>query len=240
MRPGGLCHLDVVEKESDLRIFTANYLLHSRVHELLCRYRQQIREYGDRNPSFLTSLRPVTVLSGSPEIVEHMARASAVAGVGPMAAVAGAIAHYVGTALAKENSEVIVENGGDLFITSTVPRRVLIHAGSSPFSERLALCLEPGTWGVCTSAGTVGHSLSFGRADAVVVVSRDAVLADAAATALGNLVDSESVVPEVLETAKSVSNLEGVVIIVGKTLGAWGNVRLLDSTEEGIHHYDQV
>jgi ApbE superfamily uncharacterized protein (UPF0280 family) len=111
-----------------------------------------------------------------------------------MAAVAGAIAEYVGRALLPLSEEVIVENGGDIFIFSKRERLAAVYAGDSPLSGRLAVALKPrggpgtaGAFGVCHSSGTVGHSLSFGKADAALVISEDCALADAAATRLGNL-----------------------------------------------------
>ncbi len=126
-------------------------------------------------------------------IVKTMAEAAEKAGVGPMAAVAGAIAEYVGRELLPFSREVIVENGGDIFLKTQKTRSIGIYAGeSSPFTGKLALRIEPKDTplGICTSAGTVGHSLSFGKCDAAILVSPSASLADAAATAVGNLIQS--------------------------------------------------
>ncbi len=119
-----------------------------------------------------------------------MAAAAQTAGVGPMAAVAGAIAECVGRELLEFSPEVIVENGGDIFLKVSHRRTVGIFAGDSPLTGRIGIQIEARDTplGVCTSSGTVGHSLSFGRADAVVVLAPAAALADAAATAIGNRV----------------------------------------------------
>ena len=107
--------------------------------------------------------------------------AAQAAGVGPMAAVAGALAEQVGQRLLKSTSEVIIENGGDIFIGARQILTVGVYAGGSPLSLKLGLRIDPakGIRGICTSSGTVGHSLSFGKADAVCVLSDSCALADA-------------------------------------------------------------
>jgi len=147
-----------------------------------------------------------------------------------MAAVAGAMAESVGKDLLANSAEVIVENGGDIFIHSARELKVGIFAGKSPLSFRVGLKI-PGAnhgWGVCTSSGTVGPSLSFGRADAACVLAPSAALADAAATAIGNLVSSSADLPQGLEKAQTIPGLTGVVIIIGDKLGAWGDVELTE------------
>jgi ApbE superfamily uncharacterized protein (UPF0280 family) len=151
------------------------------------------------------------------------------AGVGPMAAVAGAVAEHVGTDLLSQSSEVIVENGGDVFLKTKGPSIVGIFAGKSPLSLRIGLrvCPENAPISVCTSSGTVGHSKSMGKADAVCVVSRSCCLADALATAIGNIVSIESDIPKGIEFGKQVQGVQGVVIIVNKKIGAWGDIEIV-------------
>ena len=146
------------------------------------------------------------------------------AGVGPMAAVAGAISEYVGHALLEHVDEVIVENGGDIFIKSNRDRKMGIYAGESPLSNRLAVAVkaEDTPLGICTSSGSVGHSTSFGNADAVVIFSADTALADAVATRVGNMVRTKEDIGKAIEFAQGVSGVEGVVIVIGDGLGGWG------------------
>jgi ApbE superfamily uncharacterized protein (UPF0280 family) len=149
-----------------------------------------------------------------------------------MAAVAGALAARVGRRLAPLSPEVIVENGGDLFLAITQPATVALFAGKSPLSHRVGLSLDPALspLGVCTSSATVGHSLSFGRADAACVLAQSAALADAAATALGNRVQGpESIAPSI-EWVASLPDILGAVVVVGEKLGAWGRVELVPLT----------
>jgi ApbE superfamily uncharacterized protein (UPF0280 family) len=157
-----------------------------------------------------------------------MCEAAQKASVGPMAAVAGAIAEMTGYELLKYSDEVIVENGGDIFIKTGTARKIGIYAGNSPLSEKLALRILPEQTpaGVCTSSGTVGHSLSFGKADAVVIISRDTFLADAVATSTGNKVKTTDDIEYALNYASKIAGILGTVIIIGDKIGAWGDIEL--------------
>lgn len=219
---------DVCERETDLRIGTSRNL-YKEAFNSVRKYRKQLEEYIRKNPMFLKSLEPIGIEGDVPVIIRRMGEASAKAGVGPMAAVAGAIGEMVGMELLQYSDEIIVENGGDLFVKINVPRKVGIYAGDSPLSGKIALRIYPEETpaGICTSSGTVGHSLSFGKADAAVVVSRDAFLADAVATAVGNRVKNPSCVQDAIEFAAGINGVEGVLVIIGDKLGAWGQVELV-------------
>jgi ApbE superfamily uncharacterized protein (UPF0280 family) len=134
----------------------------------------------------------------------------------------------VGLALAPLSEEIIVENGGDIFLRVRQAATVALSAGKSPLSGRVGIKIDAawGPLGVCTSSGTVGHSLSFGRADAACVVARDAALADAAATALGNRVPDAGAIASALNWVAAIPEIMGAVVIVGEKLGAWGQVEL--------------
>ncbi|HEY3313783.1 MAG TPA: UPF0280 family protein [Bacillota bacterium] len=214
-------------KETDLQI-GAHRRLEAEAMALVVELRRQLEGYILAVPEFRTSLVPIDPAPWAPPIVRRMSEAGAAAGVGPMAAVAGAVSQFVGVELLRYSPEVIVENGGDIFIQSGLPRKIGIHAGSSPLSEKVALKIKPEDTplGVCTSAGTVGPSLSFGRTDATVVVARDAALADAAATAIGNRVKTADDIEAGLRVAGRIRGLLGAVVIIGDKLGAWGDVDL--------------
>jgi len=145
-----------------------------------------------------------------------------------MAAVAGAIAESVGSKLLALSPEVIVENGGDIYLKSLKKRLIGIYAGKSPLSGKLVLEIdgEETPMGICTSSGTVGHSLSFGKADAVIVLAKSAALADAAATAIGNLIIQPGDIPLGIELAQSIDGVRGVVIIKDDKMGLWGEVKI--------------
>jgi ApbE superfamily uncharacterized protein (UPF0280 family) len=224
-----LVSFQVLVKETDLFI-QAQKDLRATAHAAVLNYRYQLERYIHDHPEFFRSLIPLPFVEVAPAIVKEMIQASRVAGVGPMAAVAGAMAEFVGRDLLKESAEVIVENGGDIFIQSPRELNIGIFAGPSPLSLRIGLRVsraEKGL-GVCTSSGTVGPSLSFGRADAVCVLAPSASLADAAATAIGNVVKSPGDLPAGLETAQTIVGIRGVVIIIGEKMGAWGEVALIE------------
>jgi len=222
-----LISFNVVVKETDLYIF-ASTNLKRKAQKLVVKYRDILERYIERHPDFLTSLEPLPVDDNAPHIVKEMLLAAARAGVGPMASVAGAIAEFVGNELLALSPEIIVENGGDIYLKSQTKRIIGIYAGESPLTRKIGLEIEgeDTPLGICTSSGTVGHSLSYGRADAVVVVSKSATLADAAATAIGNLITQPNDIPTGIEFAQGIKGLAGVIIIQGKDMGLWGRVKV--------------
>ncbi|MGE5613514.1 MAG: UPF0280 family protein [Bacillota bacterium] len=224
-----LVFFDACIMETDLRI-GAERELKQEALESIRKHRSVIEEYIRSHHNFLTSLEPVAASEDAPFIIKKMCEAAALAGVGPMAAVAGAIGEMVGNDLLKLSGEIIVENGGDIFIKTKPVRKAGIYAGNSPLSEKLAIEINPADTplGICTSSGTVGHSLSFGKADAAVVVAKNAFIADAAATAVGNLVKSASDMEKAVQYGSSIPGVSGIVIIVSNALAAWGNIKLLE------------
>jgi ApbE superfamily uncharacterized protein (UPF0280 family) len=225
-----LVQFTVTEKETDLYVRAASDL-ERKARRLVHKYREQLEKYLKKDPAFQTSLEPFDVPSTAPIIVREMAEAGRAAGVGPMAAVAGAIAECVGRDLLEFSPEVIVENGGDIFLSVRHRRTIGIYAGDSPLTGKIGIRIEgrDTPLGVCTSSGTVGHSLSFGRADAVVVVAPSAALADAAATAIGNRVKKPGDIESALEFAGGLPGLKGVVIIMGESIGVKGDIKLCET-----------
>ena len=231
MARSGLVGFRVAVQETDLWVLAARDFTRE-VRELVVQERQQLEAYIAGHPDFLTTLVPWPEDPFAPPVVREMIAAAAATGVGPMAAVAGALAARVGRHLAPLSPEIIVENGGDIFLAISHPATVALYAGASPLSQRVGLRLDPASspLGVCTSSGTVGHSLSFGQADAACVLAPNAALADAAATALGNRVRGPDAIAPALEWAAGLPEILGAVIIVGKKLGAWGRVELVPLT----------
>lgn len=229
VKRAGLCSFAVVERESDLMVRAERDLAHQ-ARDLLAAARAEIEAEIARNPAFAESLAPVPMPPAAGPVVRAMVAAGRAYEVGPMAAVAGAVAQAVGTGLRRWSREVMVENGGDIFMHTQRSVELGLYAGEeSPFSGTLRLRVEPGgeSLGVCTSSGTVGHSLSFGRADAVVAVAADAALADAAATAIANRVHSGDDIARVLEEEKARGLLAGLLAVVGERIGAFGAVALV-------------
>jgi len=227
VRSQDLVAVNVVVEETDLHIRAVTDL-HRKALKSALKHRGAIKKYIQQHPSFLTSLEPLTTDDDAPRIIKSMLESARKVGVGPMAAVAGAIAEFVGYDLLAFSPEIIVENGGDIFLKSTGTRQAGIYAGSSPLSGKIGLEIN-GTdtpLGICTSSGTVGHSLSHGKADAVVVLSQSAILADAAATAIGNIVTDSDTITSGIEFARSITELTGVIIIKDTNIGIWGEVKL--------------
>ena len=218
----------VAIKETDIYIKACAKLENESLN-FISFYRNQIENYILAHPSFEKSLVPLPCDDSAPPIVQEMLNASSQAGVGPMAAVAGAIAEFVGRSLLKYSSEIIVENGGDIFVRASKEIIIKIFAGTSPLSQKIAIKVLPSEMplGICTSSGTVGPSLSFGKADAITIVSPSTALADSVATAVGNMIKKENDIPFGLKVAESITGVKGAIIIVGEKMGAWGNIELL-------------
>jgi len=155
-------------------------------------------------------------------------------GTGPMSSVAGLFAQQVGKKLisAYGVKEVMVENGGDLFVRNESRLLTVIHAGSSSLSDRMAFVLPEGEWGICTSSGTMGHSYSKGKADAVTVVSPSAPLADAWATSLANRVSKATDMEGMLESVAGIPEILGCAVIVDEQIGFQGELELKMLTSE--------
>lgn len=223
----GLVDFTVRYRQSDLLISAASDLSEE-ARRKLAQLHEELLSFIAAHPRFGESLVPYAVPDGAPPVVRRMAAAAAAFGVGPMAAVAGAFAQLVGEELLERSGELLVENGGDLFVASARERIVGIFAGSSVYSGRLALRLPPcpGGMGLCTSSATVGPSLSLGRADAAVVLADDAAAADAAASALGNLVKGSRDIGPALEKVSGKPGVRGCLVLLGEHLGAAGSVEL--------------
>lgn len=227
-----LVYFQVKVKQTDLSIgvtresYTPD-LIH-RVEQRVIRLRAGLETYIGSHPEFLTSLEPVTLKPGAPEIALRMSRASRAAGVGPMAAVAGAFAEDIGELLTV-CPDVIVENGGDLYIRTGRERLVGVVAGHSPFSNRIAARIKPeeSPLGVCTSSGTVGPSFSLGKADAAVVKATSACLADAVATGASNRVLSKDKLMTAVDYAQSIAGVTGILVIKDDQMVAWGDIELV-------------
>ena len=210
-----LASFQVVVKETDLLVH-ANTKLEDETRELVLKQRGYVEAYINTHPDFATALTPWRLNDPTPTIVADMIKAGENAAVGPMAAIAGAVAEHTGLGLLKSTDEVIVENGGDVFIKTASPLTVGIFAGQSPLSLRIGIRVNGGPMpmGVCTSSGTVGHSLSLGKADA-------------AATAIGNLVQSITDIEFAIAKGKCIDKIRGIIIIVGEKMGIWGDLEVV-------------
>lgn len=223
-----LLQFRVVVKETDLLVLS-EMDISERVRDEVMTQRDRLERYIAGNPLFRDSLLPVAVTDFAPGIVKSMARAGQASGVGPMAAVAGAICEAVADEVGESVRELLLENGGDLYIASARERIVGIFAGNSQRGSAIGLRVAPGRTpiGVCTSSGRIGHSLSFGDSAAATVLARSCSLADAAATAVGNRVSGRDGVREGLAAARDIPGVLGVVVLRDGQLGVWGDVEIV-------------
>jgi hypothetical protein len=223
-----LVTFEVRVKETDLLV-SAEQRLEKETRDLVFESRHQIESYIQTHADFLTALDPYPEDPYAPPLVKEMIERTREAGVGPMASVAGAIAEYVGRHLLQKTNQVIVENGGDLFIKTGRPVTVSIFAGTSPLSEKIGLAIPPELMplGVASSSGTVGHSLSLGKADVGCILSPSAALADAAATALCNRIQGSKDLSGMEEWAKGVKGILGALVILGDKMATWGKIELV-------------
>jgi ApbE superfamily uncharacterized protein (UPF0280 family) len=230
-----LIPFQVAIKETDLWLKARRPLINE-TKELVFKYRAQLEKYISLCPGFKRGLSPLPYDPFAPKLIKNMMIAGKEAGVGPMAAVAGAIAQATGKGLLQYSEEIIVENGGDIFIYVKRPIFISIFAGSSQLSNRLAVRLSPSKMpiAVCTSSATIGHSLSQGKADAVTVVAHDAALADASATAICNLIKTRTDIEIGISFAKKIKEILGVLIILKEYLAAWGQIKLIPIKGDAI------
>lgn len=188
--------------------------------------RNLLEKFIHADPFFMLTLGPYELKANdAPDIVRQMIKTSAVFGIGPMSAVAGVIAKLAVEAMIEaEAIYAIVDNGGDISILNDQTVLVGIYAGTSPIKD-LALEVPPRNkpLGICTSSGTVGPSISFGCADAALIVSKDPALADAAATALGNVVQPEGSLEKCFKAIDK-PGIDGALVIRGEEMAVWGEL----------------
>ena len=214
--------------ESDLLISSDTNLKDAALKSL-SNHRHSLESYIKNHPEFRSSLLPLLEDDLAPPIVRNMLSKSKICGVGPMASVAGAISEFVGYDLLTQTENLIIENGGDIYLKSKNELTVSVYAGESSLSYKVNFVVKPqdSPLGVCTSSATVGPSLSFGKADAVCVISQSATLADAAASAIGNKVKSKNDIKTALDYGIKIPGVVGIIIILGNDMGAIGEVELV-------------
>lgn len=199
----------------------------------IVRQRRILEDYIDRHPDFQRSLKPVVPRRDAPQVALRMARAGRLVGVGPMAAVAGAMAQCAAeAALLAGAPEAIVENGGDIYLLATEAVIVGLGTGTAELADRLAFSLQPPDTpiSICSSSGKMGHSMSLGQCDLAVAVAKDAALADAAATQAANLVETVGQVDTALERIARIEGIDGVVIVKNDRVGLAGRLPQLVKT----------
>ena len=188
--------------------------------------RSLLENYIRSDPFFRVTLEPYEVLNSAPEIVCRMAGAGQAVDIGPMGAVAGTIAWMAVEDMVDAGAKyAFVDNGGDVALFTDRPLMIGVYAGESSIKD-LVLEIQPTNeiMGICTSSGTVGPSISFGNADAALVVSHDVSLADAAATALGNVVVDNEGLEIAFNKVKNVEGISGALVVKSDKFAVWGKL----------------
>ena len=233
--PAGLSAFCVTVQETDLWISTDSPLPEIAKEQVLTA-RGQIESYIEQFPGVAATLTPWLRADVMPPVVRQMVQVSRQVGVGPMAAVAGAVAEAVGERLLQHTAQVIVENGGDIFLQARRPVTIAVMAGRSPLSMQLGVRITPEMMpcSICTSSGSVGHSLSLGSADAVCVLSESCPLADAAATWIGNHIKRAGDLNKAVAQAHQVKGIEGVIVIRDRKIALWGALTVVKIAKKEV------
>ncbi len=221
------CH--VLDEETDMLVLGKKDLTREAAN-LVREARCQVKGYIAGHPDFRDSLVPCAETPDAQPVVKAMIDAGHKAELGPMAAVAGAIAEFVGRRLGDVSDEIIIENGGDVFFRTNAPQKFAIvaeTASSALVSIEISELVPGAGMGVCTSSGKLGPSKNFGNADAVTVIARSAALADALATAASNRIRSSEDIAPALEWATR-HGAEGVVALAFDRVAAMGSVKFSD------------
>ena len=229
-RPKEACpyRLEVSYKETDMYLHCDTPLDRNEVRAIIKEYYDQIDGYIRRNRRFLSSLTALPDDNDAPPIIQDMLSASQMSGIGPFSSVAGAMSWYVGGALAKSCGELMIENGGDLYLNIHGDKKIGVYLGeqSNPRFLSLLITARDEPFGICSSSATISHSLNFGRADLVTVVAATSVIADTFATALSNKVKSAYDIKEVLKEAQMSPSIEGILIACEQKIALWGKLAL--------------
>ncbi|MBY9016145.1 MAG: UPF0280 family protein [Candidatus Lokiarchaeota archaeon] len=224
-----------LEQESDVTIISESKIAIRKAKESLEYHRKILEKYLKQNNKFLTSFSSIRITTEF-EIINLMSEASVLCEVGPMAAVAGALADIMLNRMKLEDDPdylpakiALVENGGEIAVDSEKDMKIALFAGYNELNLNIGFLIEKknGPLGIGTSSATIGHAISLGQADAVTIFARDATLADAAATRVANLVkgvDVEKSIKNALDAAEDIEGVYGALISRENKVGQVGKL----------------
>lgn len=220
--------IEVSFKESDLLICSDNEIAKEKAQGVLVKYYEQVEKYIMENPLFLTSLSPLEIDQAAPAIIKEMLEASQVTGIGPFSSVAGAVAQYVGEELLGYCQEIIVENGGDIFLKINQDKIIGVYLGQELKVNNINLKIKKRgqAFGVASSSSSLGHSLNFGKADLVSVVAKNIIIADGFATAISNRIKKIEDVNKILAEVKDKFPIEGLLVAFEGKIFLWGDLEI--------------
>ncbi len=227
-KPGTNTFGSLAYKYSDLLISSDKNII-KLVEEPLKEIYRYLHRCFKEDPAFLKSLSPVSAKPGYPEIIKKMCLLSAEFNVGPMAAVAGTVNEFLAEKLNKYCGNLIIENGGDLYLRSKKDRILGIYVKNNYFKDGISIKIKAENMpcGVCASSGTFGHSLSLGKCDLAVVLSKSAITADAAATAVANSISCKEDILTSIKHFKNYRSIDGLLLIKEDQIGLWGSIELV-------------
>ncbi|MEM2309148.1 MAG: UPF0280 family protein [Candidatus Bathyarchaeia archaeon] len=195
------------------------------------RHIKDLMNYIRSRPHFQYSLKPISPDPKSPPIVQRMIEASKAADVGPMAAVAGAIADLGLETLIRMGSRVaVVEDGGEIAAYTEgegIPISILTSEPNLSGKLGFLITRDDSPLGIATSTGRSQRTISFGEADSVTVVAESAALADAAATSICNSVVGQNIreaISRGLRRAREISGVRGAIIVWEGHVGLVGKL----------------
>lgn len=220
----------VTFKETDLWIGIDKASYRAEISAFAARRIKTLRDEMDaylcKDPNYLTALVPYDAASTAPVLLREMSAVARQSGIGPMSAVAGAVAARVARDIKEQFGvkEIIVENGGDIYADIQETIDMAVFAGESPLSEKVGFAIgaDYAPLGICTSSGTVGPSLSFGKADAVMIICKDCALADTYATAFANQIQTTEDIVPCMEKIQEVNEILGALCIKEDKIGIAG------------------
>ena len=221
-------------KETDVWIGVDKKSFHREMPEFAEQIIRVLRDEADiylqQDPQYKLSLVPYPALEFAPKILKEMSEISFKTDVGPMATVAGAFATHLAHNLKERFNieELVVENGGDIYADIKNDLNISVFAGDSPLSEKVGLQVDAreSPLGICTSSGTVGHSFSFGKADAVMIVCKNATLADAFATVFANKIQNPEDIDKILQQIECEKDILSALIVKDDKMGIFGQFQL--------------
>jgi ApbE superfamily uncharacterized protein (UPF0280 family) len=228
VKTGGKYHWKITYQYSDL-LLSSDKNIAGLIEKPLKDIYRYLNKCFKEDPVFLRSLSPVRINPGYPEIIKKMCLLSAEFNVGPMAAVAGTVNEFLAERINKYCGNLIIENGGDLYLRSKNDRILGIYVKNKYFKDSISIRIKAANMpcGVCASSGTFGHSLSLGKCDLAVVMSKSAITADAAATAVANSISCKDDILASIEHFRNCRGIDGLLLIKEDQIGLWGNIELV-------------
>jgi ApbE superfamily uncharacterized protein (UPF0280 family) len=214
-------------KYTDIYI-TSDRDISGKISQPVITFYSQLENVLSSDKQFGKSITPLSIKKDYPPAVKEMCLSSSIFNVGPMAAVAGAVCDTIAESLKDDCNFLMIENGGDVYIKSSEDIRAGLFTGSRHFPQNINIVISSQAMpcGLCSSSGMMGHSLSLGKSDLVTVMSETSAIADSAATAIANAINSKPDVDKAIKKYSKYEQVRGLIIIKDDRLAIWGDLQL--------------